>query len=65
MVQWHYRIQAIAFSINLIATSPQAIIIGQLGFTISSVIVLTAGTVFMWRNESVIEVLEMAFRLSS
>ena len=47
-------LQAIAFSINLIATSPQAIIIGQFGFTISSVIVLTAGTVFvMWLGERI------------
>jgi preprotein translocase subunit SecY len=47
-------LQAIAFSINLIATSPQAIVIGQLGFTISSVIVLTAGTVFvMWLGERI------------
>lgn len=46
--------QAIAFSINLIATAPQAIIVNEFAFTITAMIVLTAGTVFvMWLGERI------------
>lgn len=47
-------LQAIAFSINLIATAPQAIIVNSVAFTVTSVIVLTAGTTFvMWLGERI------------
>ncbi len=46
--------QAIAFSINLIATAPQAIVVNEFAFTITAMIVLTAGTVFvMWLGERI------------
>ncbi|MFA5670566.1 MAG: preprotein translocase subunit SecY [Balneolaceae bacterium] len=46
--------QAIAFSINLIATAPQAIVVSNLAFSITAMIVLTAGTVFvMWLGERI------------
>ena len=46
--------QAIAFSINLIATAPQAIVVNHLAFSITAMIVLTAGTVFvMWLGERI------------
>ncbi len=46
--------QAIAFSINLIATAPQAIVVNNLAFSITAMIVLTAGTVFvMWLGERI------------
>lgn len=46
--------QAIAFSINLIATAPQAIVVNNVAFTITAMIVLTAGTVFvMWLGERI------------
>ncbi len=46
--------QAIAFSINLIATAPQAIVVNHFAFSITSMIVLTAGTVFvMWLGERI------------
>ena len=46
--------QAIAFSINLIATAPQAIIVNEFAFTLTAMIVLTAGTVFvMWLGERI------------
>ena len=48
--------QAIAFSINLIATAPQAIVVNEFAFTITAMIVLTAGTVFvMWLGERITE----------
>ncbi len=47
-------LQAIAFSINLMATAPNAIVVNHLFFTITSVIVLTAGTTFvMWLGERI------------
>ncbi|HAW82076.1 MAG TPA: preprotein translocase subunit SecY, partial [Balneola sp.] len=46
--------QAIAFSINLIATAPQAIVVNEFAFTLTAMIVLTAGTVFvMWLGERI------------
>lgn len=48
--------QAIAFSINLIATAPQAIVVNEFAFTLTAMIVLTAGTVFvMWLGERITE----------
>ncbi|MCW9709239.1 preprotein translocase subunit SecY [Fodinibius salsisoli] len=47
-------VQAIGFAINLMATSPNAIIVGNVTFVITSVIVLTAGTAFvMWLGERI------------
>ena len=47
-------LQAIAFSINLMSTAPQAIVVNHFFFTVTSVIVLTAGTVFvMWLGERI------------
>jgi len=47
-------IQAIGFAINLMATSPGAIIVGNVTFVITSMIVLTAGTAFvMWLGERI------------
>jgi preprotein translocase subunit SecY len=47
-------VQAVGFAINLMATSPNAIVINEVGFVLSSVIVLTAGTVFvMWLGERI------------
>ena len=49
-------LQSVAFSINLIATAPQAIIVNTVVFTITSLIVLTAGTTFvMWLGERITE----------
>ncbi|HKI43841.1 MAG TPA: preprotein translocase subunit SecY [Balneolales bacterium] len=49
-------IQAIGFAINLIHTSPQAIVVGHTAFIITSMIVLTAGSVFvMWLGERITE----------
>ncbi len=49
-------LQSIAFSINLIATAPQAIIVSNFAFMLTSVIVLTAGTTFvMWLGERITE----------
>jgi preprotein translocase subunit SecY len=46
--------QAIAFSITLIATAPQAIVVNEFAFTLTAMIVLTAGTVFvMWLGERI------------
>ncbi|SMO93648.1 preprotein translocase subunit SecY [Fodinibius sediminis] len=47
-------VQAIGFAINLMATSPNAIIVSNFTFVITSVIVLTAGTTFvMWLGERI------------
>jgi len=47
-------IQAVGFSINLMATSPNAIVVSNYTFVISSMIVLTAGTAFvMWLGERI------------
>lgn len=47
-------VQAIGFAINLMATSPNAIIVGNVTFVITSMIVLTAGTAFvMWLGERI------------
>ena len=47
-------LQAIAFSINLIAQTPEAIIVSNVAFVITSIIVLTAGTTFvMWLGERI------------
>ncbi|WP_372636044.1 preprotein translocase subunit SecY [Fodinibius sp.] len=47
-------VQAIGFAINLMATSPNAIIVGNVTFVLTSVIVLTAGTTFvMWLGERI------------
>ncbi|SHG66489.1 protein translocase subunit secY/sec61 alpha [Fodinibius roseus] len=47
-------VQAIGFAINLMATSPNAIIVGNVTFVFTSVIVLTAGTTFvMWLGERI------------
>ncbi len=46
--------QAIAFSINLMATAPQAIVVNEFAFTLTAMIVLTAGTTFvMWLGERI------------
>ncbi|MGM0589789.1 MAG: preprotein translocase subunit SecY [Bacteroidota bacterium] len=47
-------VQAIGFAINLMATSPNAIVINEVGFVLTAMIVLTAGTVFvMWLGERI------------
>ncbi len=47
-------VQAIGFAYNLMATSPNAIVVGDFGFIITSMIVLTAGTMFvMWLGERI------------
>jgi preprotein translocase subunit SecY len=47
-------IQAVGFSINLMATSPNAIVVSNYTFVITSMIVLTAGTAFvMWLGERI------------
>lgn len=47
-------VQAIGFAINLMATSPNAIIVSNVTFVFTSVIVLTAGTTFvMWLGERI------------
>ncbi len=47
-------LQSIAFSINLMATAPQAIVVSNAAFVITSMIVLTAGTAFvMWLGERI------------
>jgi preprotein translocase subunit SecY len=47
-------VQAIGFAINLMSTSPNAIIVNHVTFVITSVIVLTAGTAFvMWLGERI------------
>lgn len=47
-------VQAIGFAINLMATSPNAIVVSDFTFVITSMIVLTAGTAFvMWLGERI------------
>lgn len=47
-------IQAVGFSYNLMATTPNAIVVNSIGFVISAMIVLTAGTMFvMWLGERI------------
>jgi preprotein translocase subunit SecY len=47
-------IQSIGFSYNLMATTPNAIVVNSIGFVITSMIVLTAGTMFvMWLGERI------------
>lgn len=47
-------VQAIGFAINLIATSPNAIVVSNTAFILTSIIVLTAGTTFvMWLGERI------------
>ncbi|NNF56717.1 MAG: preprotein translocase subunit SecY [Rhodothermaceae bacterium] len=49
-------LQSIGYAINLQATSAEAIVVGPVMFMIASVIVLTAGTVFvMWLGERITE----------
>lgn len=47
-------VQAIGFAINLIASSPNAIVVSNATFIFTSIIVLTAGTTFvMWLGERI------------
>ncbi len=47
-------VQAIGFAINLMATSPNAIVVSNTAFILTSIIVLTAGTTFvMWLGERI------------
>ena len=47
-------VQAIGFAINLIATSPNAIVVSNATFIFTSIIILTAGTTFvMWLGERI------------
>lgn len=47
-------VQSIGFSINLMATSPDAIVVPTYAFVLTSMIVLTAGTTFvMWLGERI------------
>lgn len=47
-------VQAIGFAINLMATSPSAIVVSNFTFVLTSMIVLTAGTAFvMWLGERI------------
>ncbi|MEL7835289.1 preprotein translocase subunit SecY [Fodinibius sp. Rm-B-1B1-1] len=47
-------IQSIGFSINLMATSPNAIVVSNFTFVLTSMIILTAGTTFvMWLGERI------------
>lgn len=47
-------VQSIGFAINLMATSPNAIVVSNFTFVLSSMIVLTAGTAFvMWLGERI------------
>ena len=47
-------VQSIGFAINLMATSPDAIIVSSTAFILTCVIVLTAGTAFvMWLGERI------------
>lgn len=49
-------VQAIGFAINLMSTSPDAIVVSNTAFIFTSMIVLTAGTVFvMWLGERITE----------
>lgn len=47
-------VQAIGFAINLISTTPQAIVVSNTAFILTSIVVLTAGTTFvMWLGERI------------
>ncbi|MEX2368691.1 MAG: preprotein translocase subunit SecY [Balneolaceae bacterium] len=47
-------VQSIGFAINLMSTSPQAIVVSNVAFIFTCVIVLTAGTTFvMWLGERI------------
>lgn len=47
-------VQAIGFAINLIASSPNAIVVSNATFIFTSIVVLTAGTTFvMWLGERI------------
>lgn len=47
-------VQAIGFGINLIATSPNAIVVSNTAFILTCIVVLTAGTTFvMWLGERI------------
>jgi len=47
-------VQSIGFAINLMATSPNAIVVSNTAFIFTSIIVLTAGTTFvMWLGERI------------
>lgn len=47
-------VQAIGFAINLMATSPDAIVVGSGVFVFTAIVVLTAGTTFvMWLGERI------------
>lgn len=49
-------VQAVGFAINLMSTSPDAIVISNTAFIVNSVIILTAGTIFvMWLGERITE----------
>lgn len=49
-------VQSIGFAINLMSTSPNAIVVSNFVFIITSMIVCTAGTVFvMWLGERITE----------
>ncbi len=49
-------VQSIGFAINLMATSPDAIVVSNTAFIITAMIVLTSGTVFvMWLGERITE----------
>lgn len=49
-------VQGIGFAINLLSTAPQAIVVNDFAFIVTSMIVLTAGTVFvMWLGERITE----------
>lgn len=47
-------IQAFGFAVNLMSSSPEAIVVGRTAFVLTSMMVLTAGTVFvMWLGERI------------
>lgn len=47
-------VQAIGFAINLMATSPEAIVVSSATFIFTAIVVLTAGTAFvMWLGERI------------
>ena len=49
-------VQSVGFSINLMSTSPEAIVVGNAAFIATGMIVLTAGTIFvMWLGERITE----------
>ncbi|MEX0681225.1 MAG: preprotein translocase subunit SecY [Balneolales bacterium] len=49
-------VQSVGFSINLMNSSPEAIVVSNTAFIITGMIVLTAGTVFvMWLGERITE----------